>query len=63
MSATRRTVFVCASCGKETAGRLPRANGRTLGDGTVRYPRRHKGPDGRPCPGNILEAAWRDVDR
>lgn len=44
----------CAECGKLTAGRLPRA-GRHEGDGTFWFPRRHKGPDGQPCPGNVEE--------
>ena len=49
--------FKCVECGKLSTGRLPR-DGRHVGDGTVRYPRRHKGPDGKPCPGNIEEAEW-----
>lgn len=43
--------FRCAVCGKPTAGRLPRG-----GDGTFYYPRRHQGPDGKPCEGNYREA-------
>lgn len=27
---------------------------------TFRYPRRHK-VNGKPCPGNILEAEWIDM--
>lgn len=49
--------FRCVVCGKLTAGRLPRT-GRHTGDGTYHYPRRHKGKDGKPCPGNIKEAEW-----
>jgi hypothetical protein len=59
------TLYVlCAVCGKATkGGRAPRlAFGRSgtgkVGDGTFRYPRRHKGPDGEPCPGNIEEGVW-----
>jgi hypothetical protein len=51
-----KTVFRCPCCGKETAGRLPKR-----GDRTFRYPRRHKGPDGKPCPGNIEEAKWINI--
>ena len=51
------TRFKCVECGKLSTGRLPR-DGRYVGDGTVRYPRRHKGPGGKPCPGNIKEAEW-----
>jgi hypothetical protein len=53
------TRFQCPECGKLTSGRLPR-DGRHVGDGTVRYPRRHK-VDGKPCPGNIMEAVWVDI--
>jgi hypothetical protein len=45
--------FKCSVCGKLTAGRLPSG-----GDGSFYFPRRHKGSDGRPCPGNIEEAEW-----
>lgn len=45
--------FRCTACGKITAGRVP-----TGGDGTFRYPRRHKGPDGATCPGCYTEAEW-----
>jgi hypothetical protein len=52
------TRFKCVVCGKLTAGRLPvnPHNHRERGDGTFWYPRRHKGKDGEPCPGNIEEA-------
>jgi len=50
------TKFKCIICGKLTAGRIPRG-----GDGTLRYPRRHKW-NGRPCPGNYREAEWVKVD-
>ena len=43
----------CAICGKTSAGRRPRG-----GDGTFLFPRRHKGPDGEPCDGNVREADW-----
>lgn len=57
-----KTVFVCPECGKETSGRLPNIGGDgygRLGDGTFRYPRRHK-VNGKDCPGNIMEAIWKD---
>jgi len=52
----KRTRFKCVKCGKITAGRIPRR-----GDGTVRFPRKHK-VDGKPCPGNMVEAEWVDVE-
>jgi hypothetical protein len=53
--------FRCIICGKLTAGRKPRA-AWTKGDGTARFPRRHKikGTD-KPCPGNIIEATWVEI--
>ena len=48
-----KTKFKCVVCGKLTAGRAPRG-----GDGTLRYPRKHKDKGGQPCPGNWLEAKW-----
>lgn len=45
--------FKCAVCNKLTSGRKPKG-----GDGTFYYPRRHKGPDKKPCKGNIQEAIW-----
>ncbi len=71
------TRFQCQICGKLTAGRLPRAGSDIwdevfhkyrrvetwhVNDGTMRYPRRHKGVDGKPCPGNMLEAEWTDIE-
>ena len=53
------TKFKCVVCGKLTSGRLPRA-GWLPGDGSFRYPRRHK-VNGKPCPGNIMEAEWIDL--
>lgn len=52
--------FKCVVCGKVTGGRLPVSfsNHRERGDGSFYYPRRHNGPDGKPCPGNIQEATW-----
>lgn len=47
------TRFECVVCGKLTAGCIP-----ARGDGTFRYPRRHNGKDGKPCPGNGREAEW-----
>lgn len=55
MSKTSRTRFVCAVCGKVTAGRIPRGS-----DLTFRFPRRHK-VNSKDCPGNILEAKWIEV--
>lgn len=59
------TRFKCAVCGKVTAGRVPvnPRNHRERGDGTFRYPRKHRGPDGKPCPGNSQEAKWVNVPR
>ncbi len=57
----KRTRFRCVICGKITAGRLGRA-GRHTGDGSARFPRKHNGADGRPCPGNVFDADWIDVD-
>lgn len=52
----QRTRFRCVICGKLTAGRMPR-EGRHIGDGSARFPRRHK-INGQPCAGNIREAEW-----
>ncbi len=52
------TRFKCVICGKISSGRL---TGR-YSDRTERYPRRHKGADGNPCPGNIEYAEWVDVE-
>lgn len=41
----------CDWCGKECAGRVP-----TGGDGTFQFPRKHKGADGKTCPGVIYES-------
>jgi len=57
----KTTRFKCAVCGKLTAGRVPR-DGRHVGDGTFRFPRRHR-VGGEACPGNIVEAEWVDVDQ
>lgn len=53
------TKFKCALCGKITSGRLPR-QGRHIGDGTLRFPRRHKN-NGSPCDGNVIPAEWVDI--
>lgn len=53
MSVKRWVTIRCPVCGKLSTGRCPR-----WGDGTFRYPRRHLGPDGEPCPGNIMEGEW-----
>lgn len=45
--------FRCVVCGKLTGGRRPRG-----GDGTLYYPRRHKGEDGQRCEGIYEEAEW-----
>lgn len=50
--------YRCAVCRKLTAGRKPRGGG----DGTFFYPRRHPGPDGKPCAGNIEEAEWVEIE-
>lgn len=57
------TRFRCVVCGKLTAGRIPvnPHNHREVGDGTFYYPRRHKGLDGKDCPGNIEEAEMVNV--
>lgn len=48
-----KTLIVqCAECGKQSEGRLPKG-----GDGSFRYPQRHS-VDGKPCPGNTMEAIW-----
>jgi hypothetical protein len=59
MTSKLETRFKCAVCGKITAGRIGR-DGRHVGDGSGRYPRRHN-VDGKPCLGNIQEAEWVDV--
>lgn len=55
------TRFQCRVCGKITAGRISR-DGGLVGDSTHRFPRRHKGHDGKDCPGNIIEADWVNID-
>ena len=50
--------FKCVICGKITAGRR---TGRWADD-SERYPRRHKGPDGKSCEGNYEFAEWVEVD-
>ncbi len=56
------TRFRCMVCGKLTAGRLPRGDYHEgVGDTSFRWPRRHKGKDGKPCAGNIIEAEWVDI--
>lgn len=57
-----KTRFMCPECGKLTAGRMPRDSHGSPGDGTLRFPRRHKDKSGNACPGNIAEAEWIDVD-
>jgi len=48
------TRFKCVVCGKLTAGRISRGRyDEGIGDGSARFPRRHKGKDGKPCVGNI----------
>jgi len=51
------TRFRCVVCGKLTSGRLPRAP-REPGDGSFRFPRRHRMKDGggKMCPGTLQEA-------
>jgi hypothetical protein len=52
----KTTKFQCVVCGKLTSGRMPKK-----GDSSARFPRRHNGTNGKPCPGNIEEAKWIDV--
>lgn len=56
---THKTLFKCAVCGKLTAGRISR-EGRLSGDGSHRFPRRHK-VNGKDCLGNLEEAEWVDI--
>ena len=58
------TKFQCVVCGKITSGRVPMnyRNHHERGDGSMRYPRRHKGADGKDCEGNIEEAIWIDIE-
>jgi len=58
----KKTRYRCVVCGKLTAGRLPRTSRPEVGDGTLRYPRQHKGPDGLLCPGSFMYAEWVDVE-
>jgi hypothetical protein len=44
--------FKCDMCGKLTAGRIPRR-----GDGSGRYPRKHK-VNGEVCLGSFDGAVW-----
>jgi len=64
MTRRRATRFRCVYCGKLTAGRVPR-DPWLPGDGSARYPRRHKLRDVTlggtfDCPGNIIEAEWNE---
>lgn len=55
---TEPFTITCTVCGKVTkGGRLPR-EGRHTGDGSERFPRRHKGKDGHVCPGVYLFGIW-----
>ena len=58
-----KTKFKCVVCGKLTAGKIPFNFDRTneRGDGTFRYPRKHKLKNGKICPGTYQEAEWVDV--
>lgn len=58
----RVTRFRCVVCGKLTAGRLPRDGRHFPGDGSERWPRRHKGANGQLCDGVWQLAEWVDVD-
>ncbi len=61
MKSYKKLYIVCRYCGKHTkGGRLP-GKGRYMGDGAARYPRRHKGRDGKDCPGNIVEGEWMEI--
>jgi hypothetical protein len=60
----RKTCFKCVVCGKLTAGRISRGTYfEGVGDGSARFPRRHKGLDDKLCAGNIQEVEWVDVDK
>lgn len=61
MSLTHETKFRCVVCGRLTTGWWPR-EGRLKGDGSARWPRRHR-INGQPCPGNTELAEWVDVRR
>lgn len=53
-------IIQCVVCDKQTAnGRRP-MEGRVRGDGSERYPRRHRGDDGRVCPGVFALGRWID---
>lgn len=52
------TQYKCIICDKVTSGRRTGKHS----DGSERYPRRHKGPDGEPCPGNYEFAEWISVE-
>lgn len=55
-------LFRCVVCGKLTkGGRLPNAGWGRKGDGTFRYPRRHKQLDGERCKGSFIDADWVDA--
>jgi hypothetical protein len=56
--------FKCSICGKLTSGRMPinPHNHKEKGDGSFRYPRRHKNENGGYCEGNYKEAIWVDVE-
>lgn len=57
-----RTRYKCAVCNLLTSGRVPvGSNHKERGDGTFRYPRKHK-LNGRVCPGSYLEAIWVDIE-
>jgi len=56
------TRFMCRVCGKLTTGRVPSTKW-ARGDGTFRYPRRHKAADGKQCPGSLQSAIWVDLDQ
>lgn len=59
-----RTVFRCKACGLDTTSRMPMG-----GDGTARFPRRHRGDGaltrvGMPslCSGVVEESDWVEVE-
>lgn len=50
-----RKRYACAVCGHISDGRLLEA-GSEQTDPSMRFPKKHKGPDGQPCAGNYRYA-------
>jgi hypothetical protein len=47
--------YICKVCGKNTASRKPQD-----GDGSIVFPRKHNGPDGKLCGGVFMDSDWVD---